>query len=83
MDPLKLHADEALDLAHHWLTAEHEWEPDERQRLDQELIGPLSTLAGAAPRESWAPDWWDDDEDAAASSMAAMRALGGAMEVTG
>lgn len=51
-------------------------DPKDRQRLVEQLTGPLRTVGGGLdPDEMTAPSWWHGDEEAFESGQGAMMML--------
>jgi hypothetical protein len=58
------------------LLTTHEVDKDQRERIESEWNGPLTTVERDLPREdTWAPTWWQGDEEATRSAMAAAMML--------
>lgn len=66
----------ALDLAVHWLLTTREIDKEQRERIEAEWNGPLTSVArDLPPEDAWAPSWWHGDDDAVKSTRAAAMAL--------
>lgn len=66
----------ALDLAVHWLITNHELDKAQRELIESEWNGPLTSVErDLPPEDAWAPVWWHGDDDAVRSSEMAAVAL--------
>lgn len=66
----------ALNLAVHWLLKTHELDKEQRERIETEWNGPLTTVErDLPPEDSWAPSWWHGDDEAMQSAQAAAMML--------
>ena len=64
-----------MDLFQHWIMTETGLSDDDRKRIMDEWIGPLSTERRLPPEDAWAPAWWHGDEEATVTSRMATMTL--------